>query len=96
MRVFFLTMLLGWLFLGLTGRQHTKSTRADQLDQAELNQQLMSRASQLSQRTRLAGLPVAGGSDTTPDGHWAWWSASSATQVQTEAQVRLALIDVPA
>jgi len=96
MRVFFSTMLFCWLWLGLAGCQHTNQLALYQLDQAELNQQLNAKLSQLSQRTRLAGLPVAVQvtqlqTDIGPGGQQVLQ-----LKVQTEAQVRLALIDVPA
>ncbi len=96
MRFFTTPILLCWLWLGLAGCQHTNQLALYQLDQAELNQQLNSKLSRLSQRTRLAGLPVAVQvtqlqAEIGPAGQ-----DMVKLSVQTEAQVRLALIDVPA
>jgi hypothetical protein len=96
MRFFTTPILLCWLWLGLAGCQHTNQLALYQLDQAELNQQLNTKLSRLSQHTRLAGLPVAVQvtqlqTEIGPAGQ-----EVLKLRVQTEAQVKLALIDVPA
>lgn len=88
-----LTLLL---LLGIAGCQQTNHLALYQLGQAELNQQLMTQAQRLTQRTQLAGLPVELNisqldAEIGPQERSEIW-----LNVHATVQIRLALIEVPA
>lgn len=84
------------LLLGVTGCQQTNQLALYQLGQVELNQQLMTQAQRLTQRTKLAGLPAVLNvsqldAEIGPQGR-----SLIQLNVQASAEVKLALIEIPA